>query len=63
MNIRNIKNYLKTKIGSNIVIVYYGSRNRKENELCLNTLFCMSKMVLVESYKFYNLSLNFIMEE
>lgn len=30
MNIRNIKNYLKTKIGSNIVIVYYGSRNRKE---------------------------------
>ena len=30
MNTKNIKNYLKTKVGSNIVIVYYGSRNRKE---------------------------------
>ena len=30
MNIKSIKNYLKTKIGSNIVIIYYGSRNRKE---------------------------------
>ena len=30
MNIKNIKNYLGTKIGCNIVIVYYGSRNRKE---------------------------------
>ena len=30
MNIVNIRNYLKTKVGSNIVIIYYGSRNRKE---------------------------------
>lgn len=30
MNIKYIKNYLKTKIGSNVVIVYYGSRNKKE---------------------------------
>ena len=30
MNIKNIKNYLKTRIGFNIIIVYYGSRNRKE---------------------------------
>ena len=30
MNIKNIKNYLRTKLGSNIVIIYYGSRNRKE---------------------------------
>ena len=30
MNIKIIRNYLKTKIGCNIVIVYYGSRNRKE---------------------------------
>ena len=30
MNKKNIKNYLNTKIGSNIVVVYYGSRNRKE---------------------------------
>ena len=30
MNIKYIKNYLKTKIGSNVLIVYYGSRNRKE---------------------------------
>ena len=30
MNIKTIRNYLKTKIGCNIVIVYYGSRNRKE---------------------------------
>lgn len=30
MNIKRIKNYLKTRIGSNIVVIYYGSRNRKE---------------------------------
>ena len=30
MNIRIIKNYLKSKIGCNVVIIYYGSRNRKE---------------------------------
>ena len=30
MNIKSIKNYLKTKIGFNIVVIYYGSRNRKE---------------------------------
>ena len=30
MNIKNIKKYLRTKIGSNIVVIYYGSRNRKE---------------------------------
>ena len=30
MNIREIRRYLKYKVGSNIVIVYYGSRNKKE---------------------------------
>ena len=30
MNIKNIKAYLSTKLGSNIVVIYYGSRNRKE---------------------------------
>ena len=30
MNTINIRNYLKTKVGSNIVIIYYGSRNKKE---------------------------------
>ena len=30
MHIKNIKNYLKYKVGSNIIIVYYGSRNKKE---------------------------------
>ena len=30
MNIRNIKLYLASKIGSPIVIIYYGSRNKKE---------------------------------
>ena len=30
MNIRIFKNYLKSKIGCNVVIIYYGSRNRKE---------------------------------
>ena len=30
MNIVKIKNYLKTKIGCSIVIIYYGSRNKKE---------------------------------
>ncbi len=30
MNIRQIKGYLYTKIGSRIVVVYYGSRNKKE---------------------------------
>ena len=30
MNIISIKNFLRTKVGSRIVVVYYGSRNRKE---------------------------------
>jgi len=30
MNVKHIKNYFKTKIGANIIVVYYGSRNRKE---------------------------------
>ena len=30
MNIKGIRNYLKTRLGSNVVIYYYGSRNRKE---------------------------------
>lgn len=30
MNIKNIKKYLMNKIGCNMVVVYYGSRNRKE---------------------------------
>ena len=30
MNIKQIKNYLRTKVGFNIVVIYYGSRNRKE---------------------------------
>lgn len=30
MNIKNIKNYLRTKIGYNIIVIYYGSRNKKE---------------------------------
>ena len=30
MNIKAIRNYLKTKVGYNIIIIYYGSRNRKE---------------------------------
>ena len=30
MNIISIRNYLRTKVGSKIVVVYYGSRNRKE---------------------------------
>jgi uncharacterized protein Veg len=30
MNIREIKRYLRYKVGSNVVIVYYGSRNKKE---------------------------------
>jgi len=29
MNIKIIKNYLSTKVGYKIVVVYYGSRNRK----------------------------------
>lgn len=30
MNIKHIKRYLSSKIGSRIIIIYYGSRNRKE---------------------------------
>ena len=30
MNIKNIRAYLSRKIGSRIVVIYYGSRNRKE---------------------------------
>ena len=37
MNIRQIKYYLKTKIGSSIVVRYYGSRNR--NEIYRGVLF------------------------
>ena len=29
MNIRHIKNYLATKVGARIMVVYYGSRNRR----------------------------------
>ena len=30
MNIKIIRNYFNTKIGSNIIVIYYGSRSRKE---------------------------------
>ena len=30
MNIISIKNFLRTKVGSRIVVIYYGSRHRKE---------------------------------
>ena len=30
MNTRLIKKYLSTKIGCRVVVIYYGSRNRKE---------------------------------
>ncbi len=30
MNIKQIKRYLFTKVGSRIVLIYFGSRNRKE---------------------------------
>ena len=30
MNIKIIRNYLFSKVGSRVTIVYYGSRNRKE---------------------------------
>ncbi len=30
MNVKNIRRYLSSKIGSKIVIIYYGSRNKKE---------------------------------
>ena len=30
MNIKQIKRYLTTKIGFKIILIYYGSRNRKE---------------------------------
>ena len=29
MNVRLIKQYLATKIGAKIVVIYYGSRNRR----------------------------------
>ena len=30
MNTRQIKKYMMTKLGSHIIVIYYGSRNRKE---------------------------------
>lgn len=30
MNVKSIKRYLASKIGTRIVVIYYGSRNRKE---------------------------------
>ena len=32
MNVKIIKNYLNTKVGSNIIVMYYGSRNKKNSE-------------------------------
>ena len=31
MNVRYIKRYLYTKIGSKIYVIYYGGRNKKEH--------------------------------
>jgi len=30
MNLKTFRRYLATKVGNRIVVVYYGSRNRKE---------------------------------
>ena len=30
MNINNVKRFLLSKVGSRIIIIYYGSRNRRE---------------------------------
>ena len=30
MNIKYIRRYLMTRVGSKIVVIYYGSRNRRE---------------------------------
>ena len=30
MNIKNIRIFLASRVGANITIIYYGSRNRKE---------------------------------
>ena len=30
MNIKCIREYLVSKIGSKIIVIYYGSRNKKE---------------------------------
>ncbi len=30
MNIKQIRNYLASRIGAKIIIIYYGSRNKKE---------------------------------
>ena len=30
MNIKDIRRYLKYRVGSNVIIVYYGSRNKRE---------------------------------
>ena len=33
MNIKKIRSFLKTKVGSNIIVIYRGSRNRKEKNI------------------------------
>ena len=35
MNVKLIRNYLNTKVGSNIIVMYYGSRNNKEIYRCV----------------------------
>ena len=52
MNIKTIRNYLRTKVGSNIVVIYYGSRNRKEiyrGVLCklYTNLFIIRMLVVI----------------
>ena len=41
MNIRNIKHYMLSRVGARIVIIYYGSRNRKEKYIgILDKIYC-----------------------
>ena len=50
MNVSSIKNYLNTKVGSNILIIYYGSRNKKD--IYKGILFKLYRNIFV--VKLYN---------
>ena len=50
MNIKGIKQYLSLKLGCRIVIIHYGSRNRKEKYVgVLNNLYANVFTILLDN--------------
>ena len=60
MNLKLIKRYLASRIGSKIVIIYYGSRNKKEryDGILLKIYYKVGWLRNVESIKIANTLFN-----